>query len=143
MKNERKEYKKAVFISVPMHGLDEALIKRQIQLAKRAYCRRAGVSAKDIWFYDNLSYSKEFEKIYREGIVLDNCPRPRLMYLSSAICGLSYCDEAVFGRGWKEANGCCIEHEICERYGIPIDDLETRLTVKVDPKTKEMTKVKK
>lgn len=137
MRNERKEYKKRVFISVPMQGLDEALIKRRIQLAKRAYCRRAGVSAKDILFYDNLSYSKEYEEFYGKSIIPDGCPRPRIMYLSFTICGLSYCDEAVFGKGWKEANGCIIEHEICERYGISIDDLENRLTVKVDKKTKK------
>ena len=29
-------------------------------------------------------------------------------------------DCAYFMKGWNEARGCIIEHEVCERYGIPI-----------------------
>ena len=118
--------KKQVFISVPMHGKDEAMIKRSVQIAKRAYCRRNHISAKDVIFYDNMSYMKEFEKTVGRSIVSDDNPNPRIMYLSAALCGLSYSDEAVFGKGWKDANGCNIEHEVCVRYGIPIMDLEEK-----------------
>lgn len=141
MKERTKELK-AVFISVPMHEKDEASIERSIQLAKRAYCRRKKISAKDVWFYDNLSYVNDFENQFNRNIVSDDNPHPRIMYLATALCGLSYCDEAVFGKGWKEANGCCIEHEVCERYGIPIIDLEQCVKYKVDKKTKEITRIK-
>ena len=124
MKLQRANEKKAVFISIPMSGKDECLIKRAIQLTKRAYCRRNKVSAKEIFFYDNFTYTKEFERLTGESIVHDNVLHGNIMYLSAALCGLSYCDEAIFGKGWKDARGCKIEYETCIQYGIPIIDLE-------------------
>lgn len=33
---------------------------------------------------------------------------------------LSEADVAVFAEGWNEANGCSIEHKVCEEYHITI-----------------------
>ena len=39
-------------------------------------------------------------------------------YLAKSIDLLSTADMVVFGKGWEEARGCRIEHEICDKYGI-------------------------
>lgn len=41
-------------------------------------------------------------------------------FLAMSIDKLSEADIAAFGSGWDERRGCCIEHEICVRYNIPI-----------------------
>lgn len=33
---------------------------------------------------------------------------------------LAGCGAAYFAEGWQRSSGCSLEHEICERYGIPI-----------------------
>ena len=40
--------------------------------------------------------------------------------LGESIKLMSNADCAYFMKGWNEARGCIIEHEVCERYGIPI-----------------------
>ena len=127
------EKMKMVFVSVPMSGKDEALIKRSVQIAKRAYLRHAGLKAKDVEFYDNFSGVKDLERENNVSIEeADAILHKSVCYLGLAIQAISACDVAVFGTGWKEAKGCCIEHTVCELYGVPIDDLETRKRVKIE-----------
>ncbi len=117
------ENKKKVFISTPMSGKDEALIKRSIQLAKRSYCRKNKISARDVDFYNNLEEVKCLEK--RNDVTIEDAEmilHKPVAYLGIAIQVLSACDEAIFTRGWKDARGCRIEHEVCVQYGIPFDD---------------------
>ena len=45
----------------------------------------------------------------------------RVYYLAKAIDILCRADKAYFMKGWEKADGCIIEHEICKRYGIPIE----------------------
>lgn len=41
-------------------------------------------------------------------------------YLSQAIREMSKCDLVFFCKGWKDARGCKIEHEIAKQYGLEI-----------------------
>lgn len=41
-----------------------------------------------------------------------------LWYLSKAIEAMSKLEGVVFMRGWNDARGCRIEHEIAVRYGL-------------------------
>lgn len=41
-------------------------------------------------------------------------------YLSQAIREMSMCDLVYFCKGWKEARGCKIEHDIAKQYGLEI-----------------------
>ena len=43
-----------------------------------------------------------------------------LYALGESIKLLANADYAYFMKGWNKARGCIIEHEVCERYGIPI-----------------------
>lgn len=40
--------------------------------------------------------------------------------LGKSLQFLSQADIAIFAEGWEKANGCSIEHSVCERYGIDI-----------------------
>ena len=40
--------------------------------------------------------------------------------LGESIKLMANADYAYFMKGWNKARGCIIEHEVCERYGIPI-----------------------
>lgn len=46
--------------------------------------------------------------------------RIAIWYLTKSIELLAGADIAFFCKGWKEARGCVIEHEVAERYGITI-----------------------
>lgn len=41
-------------------------------------------------------------------------------YLGASIRALSYADIAYFVKGWQDAKGCRLEHQIAEQYGITI-----------------------
>ena len=43
-----------------------------------------------------------------------------LYALGESIKLMANADYAYFMKGWNKARGCIIEHEVCERYGIPI-----------------------
>ena len=93
---------KKVFISQPMRGkTDEEIIKEREKLVilAKAY------AGEDIEVLD--TFFKDFD-----GNALE--------YLGKSISMLAQADCAVFGRTWREARGCAIEHECCLRYDIPI-----------------------
>lgn len=112
--------KKKVFVSVPMSGKDDAVIKRAIQVTKRAYCKAKGLKAKDVDFYDNQT---ELEKMIAKcGCGIEDDPEvlhKNVAYLALAYCTMSSCDEVVFGQGWQNARGCMLERMACVLYGIP------------------------
>lgn len=41
-------------------------------------------------------------------------------YLGASIRALSYADIVYFVKGWQDAKGCRLEHQIAESYGITI-----------------------
>lgn len=104
--------KKTVFVSVPMAGKDDALIKRSIQIAKKKYLDYTGEKAKDIIFMDNHGTEN--------GILHDsNIKSKNVAYLGQAIMKMSLCDAAVFGESWHVSRGCLTEAYACICYGIP------------------------
>lgn len=40
--------------------------------------------------------------------------------IAKSLLIMSTCDIAYFGWNWESARGCNIEHQICEKYGMPI-----------------------
>lgn len=102
------EYKniKKIFISCPMNGLTDDDVFGKRALAK-SYLERK---------YPNCEFI---------GYIHEDAPdikRPSLWYLSKSIEILGTADAAYFCDGWQNARGCVIEHEICEKYNIPIID---------------------
>ena len=64
------------------------------------------------------------EFLHRNGMkeipsIFENNEDP-IYALGESIKLMSNTDCAYFMKGWNEARGCIIEHEVCERYGIPI-----------------------
>ena len=112
-----------VFISVPMNERSDEEIEGAILLTKRAFLKKMeelGQRSGNTFIITDNYHVKHAEP-------KKDCIDERLYYLSEAIGQLSTCQIAVFGKGWKEARGCRMEHEICENYRISI----------VEPKSEE------
>lgn len=95
-----------VFISQPMGGKSDAeirLVRRGAEEAVRYIFR--GCDCQMLQSYAGPAAGRE-------------SGRPQVRLLARAIDQLAEADVAYFCRGWKNARGCRIEHEICEEYGI-------------------------
>lgn len=98
-------------ISQPMNGLSEAEIAATRARAK-ANLEGAGYEFMNTLFTDEWYSEEQMEK---RGVV--NKP---LCFLAKSIENMCECDAAYFCKGWDEARGCRIEHEIAKRYGVRI-----------------------
>jgi hypothetical protein len=103
-------------ISLPMSGLDVDTIFDNLVSAKEEYLDRNRVELKDVAFVDNLFMTPRPTASLPEAM-------HGVWYLSHSLRKLSACDEAFFYGNWKEARGCQIEHEVCEKYGIPFTEV--------------------
>lgn len=101
--------KHIVFISLPMSGIPDDMIREDIQKAKNAYLAITKRDIQDVAFVDNMSCQMPVGTVQKEGV----------WYLGEALKLLSKCDEAFFWLGWRRARGCMIEHEVCTMYNIP------------------------
>lgn len=102
-----------VFISIPMSGLDMKTVLINLENARAEYRRRHEHYDKQLLFVDNYA-----------------CPNPPpdseydgVWYLGNALQIMSRCNEVFFFGEWREARGCMIEHEVCEKYGIPYTEV--------------------
>lgn len=96
-----------LFISQPMRGLtDEEILKAREEIRKKA----EEVVGKKLQLIDSFidEYPGEINK------------QVPVWYLGKSIQLLSEADIAYFGKGWNEARGCKIEHEIAIQYGIKV-----------------------
>ena len=100
---------KKIFISQPMRGLtDEEILKKRNEIKKDIETKiNAEVEFIDSFMQD---YHGEINK------------KIKVWYLGKSIQLLSQADIVYFGKGWDEARGCKIEHEIAKVYGIDIID---------------------
>ncbi|RGT23053.1 DUF4406 domain-containing protein [Thomasclavelia ramosa] len=102
--------KKAMF-SQPMNGLsDEEIIKTREKAM--AFLESKGYEVVNTFFTDEW-YSKE--KMEERGIV--NIP---MCFIAKSIENMSLCHVAYFAKGWENARGCRIEHEVAKAYGMEI-----------------------
>ena len=97
---------KKLFVSQPMRGRNDDEI-----LAER---NRIILEAQETLGEAVDPLPSFFEKYVVEGA------RTPVRYLANAIAMLSDADVAVFGKGWEDARGCRIEHQVCIDYGIDI-----------------------
>lgn len=94
---------KKLFISQPMRGKTD----EQIQMERG----RLHSIAEDV-YWGELEVIDSFFRHSRSG--------NRVKDLGRSIEKLSGADVAIFGAGWEDFDGCCIEHEVCRRYCIPM-----------------------
>lgn len=102
---EENKMKKAM-ISQPMNSLtDEEIIEIRQKAIK--------------YLKDNnyIVVNTYFDK-YDDSVIQDlNIP---LYYLSQSLLRMSGCDVVYFCKGWENARGCKIEHEVAKAYGLEI-----------------------
>lgn len=90
-----------IFISQPMHGLEESAILAE----RQTIINTIGQSFENPYILDSfLTGAKDVNP---------------LVCLGHAITMLSKADIAVFAHGWSKSRGCRVEHQICVEYGIP------------------------
>lgn len=94
---------KKLFISQPMRGFtDEEILKarqKAIAEAEKAIGEKVEV----------------LESFFEGFNPTGNIP---VAYLGKSISLLAEADIVYFGKGWNEARGCKIEHEVAKQYGI-------------------------
>lgn len=107
---------KKVFISQPMHGMEES----DILQIRQDIINAVEKTWDDVYILDSfLTGAKDVNP---------------LVCLGHAITILSKADVAVFAPRWSHSRGCRVEHEICEEYDIPCYHLiKTKEGYKIDP----------
>ena len=102
---------KKIMISQPMAGLTEfQIIETRNKFLE--FAKKEGLEAVNTYFNDEW-YSKE--SMSKRGVV--NIP---MNFLAKSIEMMSLCDKVYFAKGWENARGCKIEHEVAIAYGMEI-----------------------
>ena len=98
-------------ISQPMRGMsrDDILAVRENAIA---FLTERGYDVENTFFADFPD----------NGFVTDDTKNVPIAYLAKSIEAMSKCDAVYFCKGWANARGCKIEHEIAEKYGLIIFD---------------------
>lgn len=102
---------KTAMISQPMADKPHEVIKQEKEkalekLLDKGYCVFNSLFD-DMWEQEN--------KMCRDSV--KNIP---LKFLAKSIDVMSGCDAVYFCKGWEEARGCRIEHEVAKAYGLEI-----------------------
>lgn len=106
-----KEMRKKAMISQPMAGkTEEEIVATRERAIKELEDR--GYDVVNTLFTDEW-YSKE--KMEERGVV-----QIPLCFLVKSLENMSLCHTAYFAKGWENARGCKIEHEVAEAYGLRI-----------------------
>lgn len=98
-------------ISQPMAGKTETEIVETREKAKEAL-EYMGYEFVNTLFTDEW-YSKE--AMVQRGVV-----QVPLCFLAKSLENMSLCHAAYFCKGWENARGCRIEHEVAKTYGVTI-----------------------
>ena len=98
-------------ISQPMNGLTEDQIhqtrNRFLQFAKKENLEVVNTYFKDEWYsQDSMSL---------RGVV-----RMPVCFLAMSLEKMSQCNIVYFAKGWENARGCKIEHEVALQYGLDV-----------------------
>lgn len=98
-------------ISQPMAGkIDEEIVEAREKAVK--CLEKRGYEVVNTFFTDEW-YSKE--KMEERGVV-----QIPLCFLAKSLENMSLCHAAYFAKGWRNARGCRIEHEVAKAYGLEI-----------------------
>lgn len=100
--------KKKAMISQPMAGkTDEEILEARNRVATKL--QAAGYEVADTVFHFTD------EQMNRAGV-----KNRAIYYLSNSIQAMSRCDCVYFAKGWENARGCKIEHDVAIAYGLEI-----------------------
>ena len=100
-----------IMISQPMNGLThEQIVETRDRFLE--YVKNEELEVINTYFPDEY-YLKEY--ITEKGII-----QIPVYFLAKAIETMSFCHKVYFAKGWENARGCKIEHEIAKQYGLEI-----------------------
>ena len=100
-----------IMISQPMHGFtDEEIIETRNRFLQ--FVVKENLEVVNTYFQDEW-YSKD--AMTERGVV-----QIPLCFLSKSVENMSLCHKAYFAKGWENARGCKIEHEIALQYDLEI-----------------------
>lgn len=110
-KTEETATVKKAMISQPMAGKtdEEIVATRDLAVAK---LRQMGYEVVNTLFDDEWYSDEAMEE---RGVV-----QVPLCYLAKSLENMSFCHAAYFVKGWEDARGCKIEHEVAEAYGLEV-----------------------
>ena len=102
---------KKIMISQPMNGLtEEQIINARNKFLE--YAKKENFEVVNTYF-QNEWYSNE--SMSSRGVI-----QIPLCFLAKSIENMSLCHKAYFAKGWENARGCKIEHEVALQYGMEI-----------------------
>lgn len=98
-------------LSQPMNGLTEEEIIATRERAIRKL-QNEGYEIINTYFSDEW-YSRDSMK--ERGVV-----QIPICFLAKSLENMSLCDTVFFCKGWENARGCKIEHDVAKAYGVTI-----------------------
>lgn len=98
-------------LSQPMNGKTEEEIVATREKAIKAL-ETHGYELVDTYFNDEWSRKENMEA---EGVV-----QIPVRFLAKSLEKMSLCDAVYFCKGWEQARGCRIEHEVAVAYGLNV-----------------------
>jgi hypothetical protein len=102
---------KKIMISQPMNGsTDEQISETRnkfLDFAAKENLKVVNTYFKDEWF----------AKIELNNVGVIQVP---IYYLAKALEKMAHCNAVYFAKGWENARGCKIEHEVALQYGLSI-----------------------
>ncbi len=107
---------KRVFISLPMSGISDGEVKRNIDKIQQDVIYKDYFKGEGIEFVDNMMSEADIKLLD----LVDDVRTKNLLYLGAAITKMATVDAVVFGPGWGLAKGCGVEFEVAKAYGIPM-----------------------
>ena len=100
-----------IMISQRMNGLtNEQIIETRNRFLE--YAKKENLEVVNTYFQDEW-YSNE--SMSSRGVV-----QIPMCFLAKSIENMSLCHKAYFAKGWENARGCKIEHEVALQYGMEI-----------------------
>ena len=103
---------KVAMISQPMAGRSKEEIRATRQRAVDALAEK-GYVVVNTFFSDPW----DDQESIKEKSEIKNVP---VAFLGWAVLMMAQCDAVYFCRGWEDARGCIIEHDIAQSYGFDI-----------------------
>lgn len=98
-------------ISQPMNGLtDEQITNAQNKFLE--YAKKENLEVLNTFFKD---YRYSQESMSSRGVV-----QIPVCFLAKSLENMSLCHKVYFAKGWENARGCKIEHEVALQYGLEI-----------------------
>ena len=103
---------KNLYVSQPMRGKtwEEIMQERKKIIAKAEEALK-----------QTLNVINPYETPGRGAEIMDG--GVAVLFLGASIKTMADADFVAFGKGWEDARGCRIEHQVCMDYGIPFVEI--------------------